>query len=138
MLVTVIIHTAIVGFMFFFLSIVAQSVFKALSTNAAGKFLRVLFPRMFIYGMCLSFLATLFATYLGLWNIAIISTMVAAGFFINAFILTPIINKHRDLMLEGSTANNKKFKQLHFVSVAIFLSQMVTSSYIVISFVFKN
>ena len=129
----VIFHAAIVGFMVFFSAVVAQSVFKTLSQKAAGAFLRVLFPRMFIFGFILSFMASAVAAYAAVTQMALLSIFVSTGFVVNAFVVTPIINKQRDAMLEGDDAAGKKFKQFHFVSVAIFLVQLIVSSYIVVT-----
>ena len=129
----VIFHAAIIGFMVFFSAVVAPSVFKTLSQKAAGAFLRVLFPRMFIFGLILSLAASTVAAYDGIAKVALLSIFIATGFALNAFVVTPIINKHRDAMLEGDAAAGKKFKQFHFVSVAIFLVQLMASSYIVVT-----
>ena len=129
----VIFHAAIIGFMVFFSAVVAQSVFKTLSQKAAGAFLRVLFPRMFIFGLILSLAASAVAAYGGAAQMALLSISIATGFALNAFVVTPIINKQRDAMLEGDDAAGKKFKQFHFVSVTIFLFQLIASSYIVVT-----
>ena len=131
--IAVIFHAAIIGFMVFFSSVVAQSVFKTLSQKAAGAFLRVLFPRMFIFGLILSLMASSVAAYDGVAEMALLSIFISTGFVLNAFVVTPIINKQRDAMLEGDENAGKKFKQFHFVSVAIFLVQLITSSYIVVT-----
>ena len=129
----VILHAAIIGFMVFFSAVVAQAVFKTLSQKAAGAFLRVLFPRMFIFGLMLSLAASAIAAYDGVSQMALLSIFVSTGFALNAFVVTPIINKQRDAMLKGDDDAGKKFKQFHFVSVAIFLVQLITSSYIVVT-----
>ena len=131
--IAVIFHAAIIGFMVFFSAVVAQSVFKTLSQKAAGAFLRVLFPRMFIFGLILSLMASSVAAYDGVAEVAVLSIFISTGFVLNAFVVTPIINKQRDAMLEGDENAGKKFKQFHFVSVAIFLVQLITSSYIVVT-----
>ena len=131
--IAVIFHAAIIGFMVFFSAVVAQSVFKTLSQKAAGAFLRVLFPRMFIFGLILSLIASSVAAYEGVAEVALLSIFISTGFVLNAFVVTPIINKQRDAMLEGDENAGKKFKQFHFVSVAIFLVQLITSSYIVVT-----
>ena len=131
--IAVIFHAAIIGFMVFFSAVVAQSVFKTLSQKAAGAFLRVLFPRMFIFGLILSLMASSVAAYDGVAEMARLSIFISTGFVLNAFVVTPIINKQRDAMLEGDENAAKKFKQFHFVSVAIFLVQLITSSYIVVT-----
>ena len=131
--IAVIFHAAIIGFMVFFSAVVAQSVFKTLSQKAAGAFLRVLFPRMFIFGLILSLMASSVAAYDSILEMALLSIFISTGFVLNAFVVTPIINKQRDAMLEGDENAGKKFKQFHFVSVAIFLVQLITSSYIVVT-----
>ena len=134
----VIFHAAIIGFMVFFSVVVAQSVFKTLSQKAAGAFLRVLFPRMFIFGLILSLAASAVAAYDGVAKMALLSIFVSTGFVVNAFVVTPAINKQRDAMLEGDETAGKKFKQFHFVSVAIFLVQLIASSYIVVTNIIQD
>ena len=136
--IAVIFHAAIIGFMVFFSAVVAQSVFKTLSQKAAGAFLRVLFPRMFIFGLILSLMASSVAAYDGILEMALLSIFISTGFALNAFVVTPIINKQRDAMLEGDDTAAKKFKQFHFVSVAIFLAQLITSSYIVVAKIIQS
>ena len=53
-----IIHAAIAGFMLFFTAVVPQAAFKTLSAKAVGAFLRVLFPRLFLFGLALSLVAS--------------------------------------------------------------------------------
>ena len=136
--IAVIFHAAIIGFMAFFSAVVAQSVFKTLSQKAAGAFLRVLFPRMFTFGLILALMASSVAAYDGIVEMALLSIFISTGFALNAFVVTPIINKQRDAMLEGDDTAAKKFKQFHFVSVAIFLAQLITSSYIVVTHTIKD
>ena len=136
--IAVIFHAAIIGFMVFFSAVVAQSVFKTLSQKAAGAFLRVLFPRMFIFGLILSLMASSVAAYDGVAEMALLSIFISTGFVLNAFVVTPIINKQRDAMLEGDDNAGKKFKQFHFVSVAIFLVQLIASSYIVVTTIIQS
>ena len=136
--IAVIFHAAIIGFMVFFSAVVAQSVFKTLSQKAAGAFLRVLFPRMFIFGLILSLMASSVAAYDGVAEMALLSIFISTGFVLNAFVVTPIINKQRDAMLEGDGNAGKRFKQFHFVSVAIFLVQLIASSYIVVTSIIQS
>ena len=46
-----ILNAMVLGFMLLFLTVIAPSVFAALDETNAGKLLRKLFPRMFIYGL---------------------------------------------------------------------------------------
>jgi len=122
-----ILHAAIAGFMLFFMAVVPQAAFKTLSAKAVGAFLRVLFPRMFLFGMALSFAASGAALAAGaVWQLYV-SLGLAAGFAVNVFGLTPRINAYRDRDLEGDAAAKRMFGLLHMASVVIFLAQLAGS-----------
>ena len=120
-------HAAIAGFMLFFMAVVPQAAFKTLSAQAVGSFLRVLFPRMFLFGLALSLAASgaAFAASAG-WQLYV-SLGIAAGFAVNVFGLTPRINTYRDRDLEGDAAARRMFGLLHTASVAVFLAQLAGS-----------
>jgi hypothetical protein len=121
------IHAAIAGFMLFFMAVVPQAAFKTLSAKAVGAFLRVLFPRLFLFGLVLALAASLAAWQAGAaWQLAV-SVLSAGGFAVNVFILTPRINAYRDLDLEGDAAAKRMFGLLHMASVGIFLLQLAGS-----------
>lgn len=131
MQVSLLLHAVNIGFMIMFSAVVAPAVFRALSQKAAGAYLRVLFPRMFIYGFFTSALATITGFFEGDNQIVVISATIAIGFLINAFLITPKINNYRDKMLEGDLTAKKRFGWLHFLSVALFLSQLLASFYVI-------
>ena len=121
------IHAAIAGFMLFFMAVVPQAAFKTLSAKAVGAFLRVLFPRLFLFGLVLALAASLAAWLAGAdWQLAV-SVLSASGFAVNVFILTPRINAYRDRDLEGDAAAKRMFGLLHMASVGIFLLQLAGS-----------
>ena len=131
-----IIHAAIAGFMLFFMAVVPQTAFKSLSAEAVGAFLRVLFPRLFLFGLALSLMASGAALVAGAgWQLHV-SLAVAAGFAVNVFILTPRINLYRDRDLDGDAAAKRIFGLLHLVSVAIFVAQLAGSLAIVGTFLY--
>ena len=131
--ISISIHAANIGFMVMFSAVVAPAVFKALSQKAAAAYLRVLFPRMFIFGSVTSSIAALAAFIEGRENAAILSLLMAIGFIINAFVITPKINRHRDAMIAGYIDAKRAFARLHFLSVAVFIGQLCTSTYIVVA-----
>ena len=131
-------HIIIISFMVFFSLVVAPAVFKTLSQKAAGAFLRVLFPRMFIFGLILSLFASAAAAYEGAKVLALLSIMISTGFALNAYVVTPIINKYRDRMMDEDSIAEEKFRKFHFLSVSIFLAQLITCSYVVISLTILN
>jgi len=122
-----ILHAAIAGFMIFFMAVVPQAAFKTLSAKAVGAFLRVLFPRMFLFGMALALAASGAAMAAGAGWQLVASLLIAAGFALNVFVLTPRINAYRDRDLEGDAAAKRLFGLLHLASVAVFLAQLAGS-----------
>ena len=127
------IHAANVGFMLMFTVVVAPAVFKVLSQKAAASYLRVLFPRLFMFGFATSSIATIFSLFDGGILITVISALIAFGFLFNALILTPKINQFRDKSITGEVAAEKAFARLHLFSVAIFGIQFFASLYLIIS-----
>ena len=130
---SLLIHAANIGFMLMFSVVVAPAVFKVLSQKAAASYLRVLFPRLFMFGFVTSSIATIVSLLDGGLLIAMVSAIIALGFLFNALILTPKINQFRDRSSAGEVAAEKIFARLHFFSVAIFASQFFASLYLIIS-----
>ena len=109
------------------MSVIAPSVFTSLDEENAGKLLRKLFPRMFIYGLVLTLLASIFAYQAGRLELSILTIVSTFGFGFNAFYLTPLINEKRDVLLLEPNASSKGFDLLHRLSVSIFMAQMIIS-----------
>ena len=125
-------HSLVVGFMIFFMAVVSPTIFKVLDETNSGTFLRQLFPRMFLYGliaMLLAFLTTLNSQLNNYWIISAISSIL---FAINLYIITPKINYHRDEVKLGNSLSEKKFKQFHLFSVALFILQLLGSLYLLL------
>ena len=122
-----ILHAMVLGFMVLFLSVIAPSVFTSLDEENAGKLLRKLFPRMFIYGLVLTLLASIFAYQAGRLELSLLTIVSTFGFGFNAFYLTPLINEKRDVLLLEPNASSKGFDLLHRLSVSIFMAQMIIS-----------
>ena len=133
MSLSLLIHAANTGFMLMFTVVVAPAVFKVLSQKAAASYLRVLFPRLFMFGFATSSIATISSLFDSGILISVISAVIAFGFLFNAVILTPKINQFRDKSITGEVAAEKAFARLHLFSVAIFGSQFFASLYLIIS-----
>ena len=127
------IHAANIGFMLMFTVVVAPAVFKVLSQKAAASYLRVLFPRLFIFGFVTTSIATVFSVINGELLVTLVSTAIAFGFLFNAFVLTPKINQFRDRANSGEVSSEKVFARLHLFSVGIFGCQFFASLYLIIS-----
>ena len=116
-----------------FTVVVAPAVFKVLSQKAAASYLRVLFPRLFMFGFVTSSIATIFLMLDGELLITVVSTTIAFGFLFNALILNSKINQFRDRANAGEVDAEKMFARLHLFSVGIFGSQFFASLYLIIS-----
>ncbi len=122
----------LMGVMASFIVVTSPTVFKTLDEEYSKKFLRFIFPRLFNFCFLISTVMFLFFA-LAEFSFGMVSGIViAVGFLINTYLLTPRINKMRDLMISGLTGSEKKFKMLHSVSVFLYLISMV---FIVATFV---
>ncbi len=121
------------GSMIFFIAVVSPSVFTTLSTNASSKFLRTIFPRMFLFGFIIAILS-LILSYISddILN-SILLVIVAISFIINRNYLTPKINNFRDKELEGDKKASSSFKYMHLLSVLLFVLNFIILIGIVIN-----
>ena len=118
--------------MVFFMAVVSPSVFATLSTNASSKFLRTIFPRMFLFGFIIALLS-LILSYISANNLnSILLVIVAVSFIINRNYLTPKINNFRDKELEGDEKASSNFKYMHLLSVLLFILNFIILVSIVI------
>jgi len=113
------------GSMVSFMILVSPVVFSVLSTNDAKNFLRKFFPRLFTFGLAISGLLILFSfKEINIFN-QIFSVIIFLGFLLNLIVITPRINKYRDLELKNIKSAKKIFDALHFLSVCIFIVQLL-------------
>ena len=104
------------GIIIFFSGIVTPIVFKTLSQQHAGKYLRAFFPRLYITLFATTIVAAL-VTYDQSSKFVLI--IVAALFLLSLWPITPAINKATD------SSESIKFKFLHTLSVVILMGQLV-------------
>ena len=127
-------NSILLGAMVFFVIVVSPTVFTSLSSDQASKFLRIIFPRLFLFGLILS-LVTALGYYISSLYIEMILALVSSIlFFLNRNLLTPLINYHRDKEIEGDMKSKKYFKLLHLLSVLFF----VINSIILVFFLLNN
>ena len=115
----------LIGSMIFFTSIVSPSVFATLSSNASMKFLRLVFPRMFLFGIIITSLCFLLSILNNNNLVSILLIIIALSFFVNRNYLTPKINRYRDEELEGNQQAATIFKRMHLLSVILFIINFV-------------
>ena len=124
--------TILIGSMIFFMAVVSPSVFATLSTNASSKFLRTIFPKMFLFWFIIAFLSLILSYISGNNLNSILLVIVAVSFIINRNYLTPKINNLRDKELEGDQKASSNFKYMHLLSVLLFLLNFIILVSIVI------
>ena len=127
-------NSILLGSMLFFVIIVSPTVFTSLSSDQASKFLRIIFPRLFLFGLILSLFTALGYYISNLYIETILALVSSMLFFLNRNLLTPMINYHRDKDIEGDIKSKKYFKLLHLLSVLFF----VISSIILVFFLLNN
>ena len=115
----------LIGSMIFFTAVVSPSVFASLSSNASSKFLRLVFPRMFLFGIIITSLCFLLSILLNNNLVSILLAIITLSFFLNRNYLTPRINKYRDEELEGNQLAVTLFKRMHLLSVLLFVLNFV-------------
>ena len=127
----ILITAAILSFMIFFPVVVATSVFKVLDEKQSSKFLRIFFPKYYLFGLVLSLTGLIIAIFDKNNMSIIIFLLIIIGFLFSRQFLMPIINKAKD------NNNEKKFNILQSSRKAIKASKkVVTKKYT--SFVKKH
>jgi len=116
---------ALFGSMLFFAVTVAPNVFRALSAEQGGAFLRRFFPQYYLWGIALASLCTLAAYFTADAITTVACAMLTAGFVYARQLLMPRINRARDRELGGDVAAGKAFKQLHLQSVMVNVVQLL-------------
>ena len=124
--------TILIGSMIFFMAVVSPSVFATLSSNASSKFLRTIFPRMFLFGFIIAFLSLILSYISGNNLNSILLVIVAVSFIINRNYLAPKINNLRDKELEVDQKASSNFKYMHLLSVLLFILNFIILVSIVI------
>ena len=127
-------NSILLGAMLFFVIIVSPTVFTALSSDQSSKFLRLIFPRLFLFGLALSLLTALGYIVSALYIEMFLALFASILFFLNRNILTPLINYHRDKEIEGDIKSKNYFKLLHLLSVSFF----VINLFILVFFLLNN
>jgi hypothetical protein len=114
----ILITASILSFMIFFPVVVATSVFKVLDERQSSKFLRIFFPKYYLFGLVLSLIGLIISIFDKNNMSLTVFVLIIIGFLFSRQFLIPIINKAKD------NNNEKKFNILHKVSVLINLIQI--------------
>ena len=115
----ILIVAAILSFMIFFPLVVATSLFKVLDEKQSSKFLRIFFPKYYLFGFVLSLMGLILSLYYENKLSILIFLLIMIGFIFSRQVLMPILNKAKDLN------NENKFNKLHKLSVFINFLQII-------------
>lgn len=122
------------GAMLFFSAAVAPTVFQSLPPDAAGQFLRRLFPRYFVLNGIVAGAAAIAAAVAAAWVPTVLLVASAAALFGLRLVAVPAINQARDAMVAkegpagdgsaGDEAAGRRFQTLHRLTVLVNLAEM--------------
>ena len=118
-------NALLLGVMTSFMIVTSPTVFKTLDEESSKKFLRYIFPRLFNFCFLISAFAFLFFALGNFFYGMVVSMVISLSFLVNTYILTPRINKMRDLSLSGDEMSGRSFKYLHLASVFLYLFNML-------------
>ena len=118
--ISIYLTSIILGIMLFFSFVVAPVTFTALNEENARKFIRKIFPYYYTVNLTISVLVLILFIILKIFSLDFYLILsIAVLFAVSNFVLMPLINKFRD------EKQDKKFKQLHLISVVINFVQMI-------------
>ena len=127
-------NALLLGVMTSFMIVTSPTVFKTLDEENSKKFLRYIFPRLFNFCFLISAFVFLFFALGNFLYGMVVSMVISISFLVNTYLLTPLINKKRDLSLEGDKASDRSFKFLHLASVLLYLLNMLLVISVVIAY----
>ena len=102
----------ICGVILFQTAIIAPSIFKVLSPDNAGPFLRTIFPKLFMFVAMLS-LVGFVLSFISSNTTGLIVFFGSLLFMLICYCIVPMTNRARD------AGNDNAFKRLHTVSVVL-------------------
>ena len=114
----------LIGSKIFFSLIVAPNTFQTLNEQFARKFIRSIFPKLYLWCLVISFFITLSLISLNIFH-AFIFFLITTGYFYSREFLMKKINKASD-SIKQKKSSSKNFKRLHTLSVLIFITQLIT------------
>lgn len=122
---------SLLGGMVFFAAVVAPQVFRTLAPEDAGRFLRALFPRYYVFMIVTAGAAALAAIPASLVVAGTLAAVAASTLLVRQ-LLVPRLNAWRDAELAGDAAAGRRFATGHRLSVVINLLQLVAVIAIVV------
>ena len=128
----ILIAAAILSFMIFFPLVVATSLFKVLDEKQSSNFLRIFFPKYYLFGFVLGLIGLILSLYHENKSSILIFLLIMIGFIFSRQVLMPIINKAKDMN------NENKFNKLHKLSVFINFLQIIGCIFLLVVYINNN
>ena len=125
---SILIVAGILSFMIFFPIVVATSVFRVLDEKQSSNFLRIFFPKYYLFGLVLGILGLIISIVEENKINMIIFIFLIIGFLFSRQFLMPLINKAKD------SNNEIMFIRLHRFSVLINFLQIGSCIFLIIFF----
>ena len=124
----------LIGSKVFFSLVVAPTTFQTLNEQNARKFIRNIFPKLYIWCLVVSLIITFSLLSINIFH-SFIFFLIATGYFYSRQFLMVKINKVSDIS-KKQEIHKKQFSRLHNLSVLIFIAQLIAM--IIIFFISKN
>ena len=124
----------LIGSKIFFSLIVAPNTFHSLNEQNARKFIRTIFPRLYLWCLVVSLMITFSLLSLNIFH-SFVFFLIATGYFYSREFLMIKINKVSDI-IKKKDIHKKQFSNLHNFSVLIFVTQLIAM--VVIFFLSKH
>jgi hypothetical protein len=118
-------NALLLGVMLSFVVVTSPTVFRTLDGEHSKNFLRFIFPRLFNFCAIISGFTSLLFLIGDFSYGVVVSVVIVISFLANTYLLTPQINKMRDLLMAGDETKERSFKYLHLVSVILYLFNML-------------
>jgi hypothetical protein len=116
----------LLGAMVFFSGVMAPLIFTKLGADAAGRFIRQVFPWYYLTIIILGGVAALAFLSFRPWDAIALACVALAGVAARQ-VLMPRINRARDAVVAGDAAAKTRFSRLHRLSVWINALQIITA-----------
>ena len=106
------------GAMVFFAAVVAPTVFGTLEPTEAGKMIRRVFPKYYLFGLICLAVALVVSLATPNWVSLALAVLLGITWYARQ-ILMPKVNVARDAMLEKNEEHSPEFDRLHKLSVQL-------------------
>ncbi len=124
----------LLGGMAFFAALVAPIVFRVLPAEPAGRFIRALFPRYYLWVLATAAAAAVALFPLSKPDAGIMAAVAGMAFWLRQSLM-PRINALSDLAKAGDAEAQRGFDRAHRLSVAANLLQMLAAAGVLAGFV---